>query len=118
MMICIKNGNLSKQSLCLEESSWGCSIYCYKRPIEAILAFRLSEDYRTVVHKKVILPALFILTVLTVHAPSAPIPGIDLRLCPNYHLAQIRQQLLEMVMQCLEHGRTKKGSLINTSLAF
>lgn len=50
------------------------------------------------------------------HAPSAPIPGIDLRLCPNYHLAQTRQQLLEMMMQCLEHGRTKKGPLINTSL--
>ena len=23
MMICIKNGNLSKQSLCLDEGSWG-----------------------------------------------------------------------------------------------
>lgn len=80
-------------------SSWawrravGGSIKCYKRPIEAILVFWLSEDYRTVVHKKVILPALFILTVLTVHAPRAPIPGIDSCLCPNSHLAQRRQQL-------------------------
>lgn len=89
----------------------GC-MYCYKRAIEATPASWLPEDYHTVVHKKVILPALFILTVLIVHAPHTPIPGIDLCLCPNYHVAQTRQLLLKMVMQCLECRRTRRGSLL------
>lgn len=100
-------------------SAWrravGGSIKCYKRPIEAILAFWLSEDYRTVVHKKVILPALFILTVLTVHAPRAPIPGIDSCLCPNSHLAQRRQRLWRWWCNAWSMAEKKGPLLINTS---
>lgn len=34
MMICIKNGNLSKQPLCLEKGSWGVAFNVIKGPLK------------------------------------------------------------------------------------
>lgn len=93
----------------------GGSIKCYKRPIEAILAFWLSEDYRTVVHKRLFFQLYLYSQYLQCMLPAHPF----LALIPA------SAQILIWHRECSSSGdgdamlgawQTKKGTLlINTS---